>query len=82
MKKTVVLTHTEILCLAIRTAADEWQKERDKIKAMRKVDSALSRAMEESPVWKNKLQKLLELYELETGTEYGYDFGLEEGDPE
>ena len=81
-KKAFTLTHTEILCLAIRTAAEEWKRERDRIEAMQKIDSSFAATMKEDALWENKLRKLLELYKLETGSDYGFDFGLEGSDEE
>ena len=81
-EKAFTLTHTEILCLAIKTASEEWQRERDRVQAMWKTNPAFARVMKESSQWEPKLRKLLELYKLETGSDYGFDFDLEGSDVE
>ena len=72
-KNTPIITHTEILCLAIQTAA---RKLNDYDEMVAKCDSAESREIAEfardhnATIWGPKLEALKDLYKIETGKDF------------
>ena len=71
-KTTDTLTHTEILTLALRSIIADCDKAYDAIKTAQDDQlKGMLNTVYESTFW--KASKLLELYKLETGNDYGCD---------
>lgn len=72
-KNTPIITHTEILCLAIQAAArklHEYDEMVDKCDNMAAREIAADARDRNAEIWAPKLAALKELYEIETGTEF------------
>lgn len=67
-KEKPIITHTEILCLAIRHLENETNRQRKYYSGIPECRPLLENLLEEST---SKLKALKELYRIETGTEYG-----------
>ena len=65
-----ILTHTEVLCYAIRSAYADWKDIESKAKAADAVDPAFAEEIRQTFPAREKLDALCELYRMETGTEY------------
>ena len=76
MKKNPnVLTHTEIICLAIKALqkdCEEAHRQLQKFKETNEEMYSMLASSYEATFW--KFEKLLDLYEMETGTAYDHDF--------
>lgn len=68
-KKAYTLTQTEILGLAIQSQ----ERACNKYYEMLKSTNFEGKEVFEEVFW--KMRKLLELYELQTGNEYGFEYG-------
>lgn len=77
-KKEIVLTHTEVLCLAITEANRRWMEETSHIHDAESVAPDFAAELRDSAVWRKKLQILLDLYKLETGSDYGLEIETSE----
>lgn len=73
-EKPVTVTHTEILAYAIQDVRGKWEREKERAEAAKATDPQLAKMVIESSIWKGKLKVLLQLYKIETGSDYGYDF--------
>ena len=72
-KNTPIITHTEILCLAIQTAArklHEYDEMVDKCDNMAEREIAAYARDHNAEIWAPKLAALKELYKIETGTDF------------
>lgn len=72
-KTTPIITHTEILCLAIQAAArriHEYDELVDKCDNMAAREQAAEMRDTQTAIWAPKLAALKELYRIETGTEF------------
>lgn len=70
----ITVTHTEILAYAIQDVSHKWEAVKEKSEAVKANDPQLAKMVLESSPWKGKLKVLLQLYKIETGVDYGYDF--------
>lgn len=71
------ITHTEILSLAITQAYSRYREYLDKLTPSAS-DEAKELIKSAAAPWREKLQMLMQLYTIETGTEYGLDIDEEE----
>lgn len=72
-KNTPILTHTEILCLAIQAAArkiHEYDEMVDECDDMAAREIATEARDQHAAIWAPKLAALKELYKIETGTNF------------
>ena len=76
-EKPITVTHTEILSFAIQALTRLWEKEKADTGRIRQTDPAFAEEMLEGSMWRAKLRVLLQLYRIETGTDYGCDLGLD-----
>ena len=66
-KTTPVITHTEILCLALRCLEHDIDKVREQIKGLPGAEAMLQYTIDEKAP---KMEALRTLYRIETGTDY------------
>ena len=76
-EKPVTLTHVEILGFAIQRVADFAQKEENNAREFDELKPEFAKRIREGSMWKPKLKILLQMYEYETGNEYGYDLDFD-----
>jgi hypothetical protein len=72
-KNAPIITHTEIICLAIQAAArklHEYDEMVDKCDNCAAREIAAAARDHNADIWKPKLEALKELYKIETGTEF------------
>lgn len=69
-KSSQILTNTEVLCYAIRSACSDWKDIENKAKAAEAIDPAFAAEIRQTFPAREKLDALRDLYKLETGTEY------------
>ena len=74
-KKEITLTQTEILSLAIRAMTPDVEKYDRLIKAAEPRTADMFKEAYAEPLFKFK--KLLELYKLQTGVDYWYEFDFD-----
>ena len=67
------LTYCEILSYAIRMAYVDWREVEDRAEIAEAFNQKLADEIRNSSTTKSKLESLLQLYKMETGTEYGID---------
>ncbi len=72
-KSDPVITHTEILCYAIRSALEDWRDIEAKAKAAEAKDPAFAAEIRQTFPAKEKLTALCALYRMETGQDYPID---------
>ena len=73
-EKPITVTHTEILAYAIQDVSRKFEEVKERAEAVKENNPQLAKMLMESCPWKGKLKVLLQLYKIETGTDYGYDF--------
>jgi len=78
-EKPVTLTHVEILGFAIQRVADFAQKEENDAKEFDERNPEFAKRIREGSIWRPKLKLLLQMYEIETGSEYGLDYDIDLG---
>ena len=76
-EKPITLTHTEILGFAIQRLADYVQKEENDAREFDERNPEFAKRIREGSMWRPKLKILLQMYEYETGREYGYDYDFD-----
>lgn len=72
-KNAPIITHTEILCLAILAAARKLHEYDDMVKkcaTASEIEIAEFARANNAAIWGPKLAALKELYKIETGTEF------------
>lgn len=72
-KNTPIITHTEILCLAIQSVARKIHEHDDMVdKCNNAAEREMAVAMRDqtAAIWKPKLEALKEMYRIETGTDF------------
>lgn len=71
-EEAITLTHLELLNYAIKTISDQYLKEKERNETLRQVDP---KYIDET--WKQKLLIALNMYKIETGRDYGYEYDIE-----
>lgn len=76
-EEAVKVTYAEILSMAINSLGTKWEKELMEIKKIETVRPESAKYLRENWPWRAKLKIMLEMYKIETGEDYGYDYELD-----
>lgn len=76
-EQIVTVPYAEILGMAINSLGTKWENELTKIKEIEAANPELAQRLRESWPWKPKLKIMLQMYKIETGSEYGYNYNLD-----
>ena len=72
----ITLTYREILSTAISYYGDQWRKQLEGLKKLEEIDPDTARNFMETSPWRCKLKAGLQLWEIETGEEYGEKYDV------